>query len=363
MRRVPGGTLRVLLALVVAVPVLLSAPAPALGARTLALSAGHFDFKADAGGTGEGEIEVINEGDQKATVLVYVADQEVDELGNVSFVTPARDVLKSFAVPASWVSVEMPKDAKSTGNVPYIEMKPGEKVKVRFTFEVPADAPPGDHNSVLFFEMLPLEQQSRSGSRIAARLGSRIKTRVNGDIIERIEVRPFQIDPVIIGDEIPYRFMVINDGNIDKRVDGELQLLDRSEVVKSRSAVVTDTAIYAASQHEFSGELKPEGFLLGRYTVRLVTQYIPDDGGPAVRVVKERSVIIAPPWAIAAFAAVVLLLALWLLWRIAMTVAKRRALRRQVDPDEQADSDRIAAVRPPVADSAEYEDEAPGRSA
>jgi hypothetical protein len=112
------------------------AAAPAFAVRTLGLSSPSFDFNVAAGGIGSGDLYVINDGTEPLRVLVYFSNQKVDAKGNQTFQTPTRDsdVLNS---PASWCQVQLPKDTKSIGNVPFLDLKPKEKIPVKFTFDVP----------------------------------------------------------------------------------------------------------------------------------------------------------------------------------------------------------------------------------
>ena len=42
-------------------------------------------FELDPGEQGDGEVVVINDGDEPIKVLVYTADQDIDEAGNITY--------------------------------------------------------------------------------------------------------------------------------------------------------------------------------------------------------------------------------------------------------------------------------------
>ncbi|MBE0475587.1 MAG: hypothetical protein IBX62_00580 [Coriobacteriia bacterium] len=341
-------------------PILLAAallaPAPAAAQRTIALSALSFRFDVEAGGSGEGEVVVMNEGSEPMTVLVYVADQEVGETGELTFTTPDRESMTAFAGPASWVRLELPKRAKAVGNTPYMELEAGEKVPVKFRFEVPPNTPPGDHNSVIFFEMASLDPVAGGSiSRVSGRIGTRLKTRVRGEVVERLSIGSFTTDALVTGDNLPYSFAVRNTGNIDKRVRAALILSGPGGVERAGSSVMTETTVYAGTDLSGGGRLDLEGDVVGKHVARLVVEYRTEDGGSTESIVEERAVWIVPAWAIGAAAGAAGLMALWLLWRLAVFAARRRARA-----EGSRGRDRMRRERgdgPPPSDSAGPPDE------
>ena len=312
--------------------VALLVPVPAQAARTLALSAGSFKFEVSPGQSGDGEVLAINEGDEELNVLVYVADQTVSDDGKVDFVTPNRDNLQqSLSGPSGWVRIEMPERAKAVGNTPYIVLKPGERVPVKFAFDVPAETPSGDHNTVLFFEMFTFENGTEGvTSKVQGRVGSRLKVRVKGTIIERLVASPFWVKSFVTSPDVPFRFTIANDGNIDKRVNAAISLLDRNGEVRLRSDVATDAVLYAGTQRRITGEMTPEGTLIGPFTVRLNVDYEKEteEGGPG-SIVEERAVWIVPMWLAIAAAGLLVFVLLWMVWRIAIRAARRKVRRER----------------------------------
>jgi hypothetical protein len=332
---------------ILAAAILISSAQIALGERTLALSSGRFNFELDPGGQGEGQIIVINDGDEPIKVLVYTADQVVDESGNVEFVVPNRDDPTFLQQPSSWVRMRMPEEAKAFGNTPYLEMEPDDRVPVDFIMQPPANAAPGDHNVVMFFEMFDLPDDAGGAeSQIAGRLGSRLRMRVRGEYVERLDVQPFVVPDFKFGSEVPFAFTLQNEGNIDQRVQSDIVLYDGNEVELARAEAVTATPVYAGTSKDIAGELLAETQPFGQHTVVLEVWQVDDDGEPLVDqpMTEERTVWILPWWvAIVAIVLVVLIVGR-LVWGVAMRLA-RRNVSREEQPQEDTGSDRRSRRR------------------
>lgn len=284
----------------------------ALAEKKIALSSGSFAFEVSPGQTGDGEIVVINDGDEPIKVLVYVADVEIDEAGEQSYPLPSRDGASLLTSPASWIRVYMPADSKSVGNTPYLELDVGERIPVKFDFSPPANATPGDHNVVMFFEMFDFAPDSGgTATQVTGRIGARIQMRVLGEYIEKLEVRPFEVPAFKVGTVVPYRFTLRNEGNVNERVTGTVTLLDRNEREIASAEVASDTPVYARAQLEFEGSVESVTGLFGRHIVELRLVYPPIDGTTPVEVVEQREVWMVPVWALIAAGVLVFVLAVW----------------------------------------------------
>ena len=322
-------------------------PAYAAEERSLSLSASTFNFSAEPGQKGGGEVSVINEGSAPISVRVYVADQVIAADGSATFVVPPADA-NPLTSPATWVTFELPPDAKSTGNIPFIDMAAGARVPVKFEVTVPEGAAPGDRQAVLFFETFSPQEAAEAGTaRINARIGARIETRVNGEIVEKMDVRPFVMPAFVVGSSAGYAFTVRNEGNIDERVDARLVVLDRSENELSSTAVLTDAPVYASSTLEKEGVLQLPGPAIGPSHVRLVLSY-KSDSGIEKSLEKDRTVWAVPLWLLGVLGLAVLLLLLVGVW-----AASGRAAKRRIDRDSAA----AETARQPTADvDSEYDE-------
>lgn len=330
-----SGAWRRALCLVVACAALASVPGIAYAERTIGLTTGRFDFSVAAGQSQGGSLEVINSGDEPLTVLVYAGNQAVDVHGEITYTVPSRDDPDFLYSPASWIRLDIGAETGAIGNIPYIKLEPGESAPVDFEIDVPDGVPPGDHQIIIFFEMSdrPETPEGTGTSATTGRIGCRIRVRVQGEIVERMEVRPFWVRGVVMGESVPWSYALRNGGNVDKVVDARLILLDGSgnEILASR--VATETSIYAGALSENAGVLDTLRQLVGRYTMRLEVTY-PREGQGAADVpeliAEERSVWIVPLWL--AITAIVLAggLLLWLSWRQAVRSAQRRVDRGQI---------------------------------
>jgi hypothetical protein len=302
---------------------------PAFARQSLGLSAASFQFATAAGQSGHGELFVSNMGDEPIKVLVYSADQKVDGRGVATYVVPNRDTQDFLNSPAAWVRLDLPTSAKAVGNTPYLELSPGERVPVRFVVQTPSAALSGDHQILVFFEIFDFQKGSKGVvSQVSGRLGARIRVRIKGEIDERLDVQPFSVPQIVLNGVLPYAFTVRNGGNVDKSVSARVSLLDRNESEQIDSNAMTDTPVYADTAREQSGTVSVAGLTPGAYTARLIATYTKENRAAQSGVItKDRQVWVIPLWMVIAAGTVVLLLALWLLWRVALAVSRRRVHR------------------------------------
>ncbi len=305
----------------------LAVPAPAFGVRTLGISAPSFDFSLSPGGTGKGDLQVLNEGTEPVDVLVYAAEQKIDASGTATYVVPDRNSATSASAGASsWISLKLPPDAKTAGNVPYVSIKPGGSAPVKFDFQVPANASPGDHQVILFFEMFSRPNNGEGAvMAVSGRLGSRVRIRVKGEFVEKVEVAPFSVRSFVIGSKVPYSFTVKNSGNLDERVTAGVEVLDSSEAIVGKASPLSDLPIYASTSKKVAGEIDAPNLGFGQNIVRLTASYKKQGASQPETVVKERTLFAVPLWfVIAVVALVATLLTGTIVW-----VARRRARRKK----------------------------------
>ena len=260
-------------------------------------------------------------------VKVYSANQEIKADGTPDYVAPPVDA-NPLTSPASWLRVILPDDAKAQGNIPYIELEAGARVPVSFEVEVPKGAAPGDRQAVLFFEMFePSDTPEAGTARVNARIGARIKTRVEGSVLERLEVRPFQVPAFVFGDRDAYSFALRNSGNVDALVTARLLVLDSSKNERSVSEVLTETPVYANAVRTHDGNLDLSNATLGRFTVRLEVDYPSVEPGSQglVKTLQEEAVVwVVPVWLAVAAIVVIALLAMLVTWRSGRNSSERK---------------------------------------
>ncbi len=331
-------------AAVLALAILLAAlPGAAHATKTIALSSGTFEFTVDAGSIGEGEVIVINDGDEPLKALVYVTDVEIDAAGEQTFTAPQREGASLMSTPASWFRVYMPADSKSVGNTPYLEMQPGERIPIRFEFTPPVGSAPGDHNIVIFFEMFEFQDAaSGSGAQVSGRLGSRVALRVTGQIAEKVTVRPFIVPSFRIGRDVPFQLTINNEGNINERVQAVVSMLDRDDAQVAESVLATDTAIYAGSGQQFTGEVIAPSTAFGPHTLEVRVAYLEEGAQLPTEVVEQRTIWLIPLWAIVLVGFVLVYAIGYLIWRAVQrrrTERKEAAARRRSHRERELEAD------------------------
>lgn len=313
-------------ALVLAATLLI--PAPAIAERTLALSAGTFDFSVAAGQTASGSVLVMNSGDEPLEVLVYAGNQTVDPDGTVRFVVPTPGEGQTLDNPASWMRLDLGESVKSAGNVPFIELAEGQRAPVDFEFTVPEGVPPGDYQIMLFFEMsMPPATDDQAQTAVSGRLAARIRVRVEGEVIQRLEIKPFYVRTWVLGDTIPFTLMLQNSGNVDTVANAKVTVSSSSGREVISSPILEETTVYARSNNETSGALASSGLLLGKYTVKAEVEY-PREGDatlPPEVLTETRTVWVLPLWFAIAVVVIVGGAAIWLSWRQAVKSAQRKA--------------------------------------
>jgi hypothetical protein len=321
--------IRVVLVLACMWVAILMLPASAFAVRTMGLSAGSFKFDLKAGQEATGSVDVINDGDEVLKVMVYAADQRVGDKGEITYSTPSRTDFQTASLPSSWTSIKMPEDSKAIGNVPYIEIKPKRRVPVSFKILVPDGVGPGDHNLVIFFESFepPVPGQGAKAS-VVGRLGARVRMRVAGEFVRKLEVRPFNVPPYVFDTKIPYNFTVRNSGNLDQRVGARALLLDRGGNEVDRRTAIDGVTVFAGTNLESSGTAVVKSFPLGPFKVRVDVSPV-DDAGKALNagadtITQSMDVWVIPVWTIVVAVLLVLALFVWIIWSIAARATRRR---------------------------------------
>lgn len=328
---------RVLFAVACAWVALLMLPTSAFAVRTMGLSAGTFKFDLSAGQEATGSVDVMNDGDEVLKVMVYAADQRVNDKGQVTYSTPSRTDLQNAQLPSSWTSVKMPDDSKAIGNVPYIEIKPKEKVPVSFKIAVPQGVAPGDHNLVIFFESFETPAPGEGAkSSVVGRLGARVRMRVAGEFVRKLEVRPYNVPSYVFDTQVPFSFTVRNLGNLDQRVGARVLLLDRGSNEVERRTAIDGVTVFAGTNLESSGTVKVSGFPVGPFKVRLDVSPV-DDAGKALNagadtITQTHEVWVIPVWTIVVAVLIILALFVWIIWSIAAKATRRKNDQQAVPP-------------------------------
>ena len=359
------GRSRIRLAAVtlLAAAVVFGAVPSAFAERTIALSTGTIELALAPGGNAAESLVVANNGDEPLMAFVYTNDVTYDAAGAPTYTKPTGAVGEINKSPASWLTLRMPADTQVIANTPYIELAPGEEMIIDFEMDVPQQATPGDYNAIIFFEMFDKEAAAGATSQVSGRIGARISLRVAGDVVDRLEIAPYSVRGLVIGDTVPWGFRIANDGNIDKRMTTSLVVLDGSENEKMRSVVESESIVYAGSARDYSGGLELEGVSFGKYTLRVEVAYEKESGTDGAKVpdemVKDRTFWVFPLWFVILLIIAVGVPALWLSWRSAQRASTHRdsgkdeaGRRRSRAPGDTQSHDRTSH-RPASREAAE----------
>jgi len=312
-------------------------PASAYAERTLALSAGSFAFEVDPGQEKSGEVIVINESDEPIKVLVYTADQVIDEEGEITYKTPDRDDPEFARRPTSWVRLRMPAEARAIGNTPYLDMAPGQRIPVEFVFQPPLNAAPGDQNVILFFEMFDMPEGAAGAvTQVRGRIGSRLQMRVIGEHVERIRIRPFIVPGFVVGSQIPFDLTLRNEGNLDQRLSVAVVLFDRGGVEIARAEPHLASVVFAGNNRRLQDEIASDRQLFGFYNVQAEV-YPVDEAGSILeqpeQLLESRSVWVIPLWAVVALASAALMLLARGVWHVLYVRSRKN---QELDPRAEA---------------------------
>jgi hypothetical protein len=91
-------------------------------------------------------INVVNQGSESIEVMAYTGDFSIDREGNFVFSEPGHE---SYSA-SKWLSLEETE----------LEIAPGESRGIEVSISVPTEVEPGGHYAALFFEAVPLSNQT-----------------------------------------------------------------------------------------------------------------------------------------------------------------------------------------------------------
>lgn len=137
----------------------------------------NYAYDLQPGGTVGDALYVANRSPQPITLSVYAADGFLTEDGSLDIL--AGGVASTDL--GSWVRVETPE----------LTLDSGASAEVPFTVTVPADAPPGDYAAGVVASM---RVTADNGTITERRLGSRVHLRVQGDLAPALTVGDIAVD-------------------------------------------------------------------------------------------------------------------------------------------------------------------------
>lgn len=191
-------------------------PAGAQGAFDLMVFPAKLELAATPGTTQEFAINVRNLGPQTETMSVYFNDYFIKANNDFVFKKPGH---YSYSC-SNWLATDTP-----TMVVPS-----GQTVAKVFRLTVPADAEPGGHYGVIFFEQAPPTGQAPVTAR--PRIGSLMLVTVPGQIVREGEIKSVSVTstwfwptrklPALPRRKVSARVVFYNSGNVHLTVKGSL---------------------------------------------------------------------------------------------------------------------------------------------
>ncbi len=173
----------------------------------------NFGYVLDPGAVVEDAVVVTNLDDEPLSLEVYAADGFTTQTGQLDVLPggePSTDL-------GSWISV---------GTV-RLDLAPGEQAEVPFTLTVPADADAGDHSGAVVTSLGTAA--GADGLSVDRRLGVRIHTLVDGDLLAGMQISDLEVDydgslVPLAGGVAVVRFTLTNTGNTRVAADQVVQL-------------------------------------------------------------------------------------------------------------------------------------------
>jgi hypothetical protein len=239
----------------------------------LTLTPAKVELEALPGESIEFTMELRNNGTDPLALLVYPMDYSVTPDNTFIFEEPGFYPYSS----AAWIEI-----AEGT-----IEIPPASAANVPFKLEVPADAEPGGHYAVLFFQDAS-EPQPGQGAELVPRVGAQILLTVPGDIVREGEIGDFHIDSDFLSlwappaggkagwpaRNIKYHLEVENTGNVHITVNAAISY-SSSIGFGSGSLELGAMTILPGTVRYFDGFL-PAPPCFGRYNAEALVMYGPD---------------------------------------------------------------------------------------
>ena len=172
-----------------------------------------------AAGTGQDfAIHLRNTGGESQTMKIYFNDYSIRPNNDFIFEPPGH---YSYSC-AKWLQSE-----KTSIVVPV-----GQTVSTGFRVDVPANAEPGGHYGVVFFEQVPQPSEAKANVKALPRIGALIMVTVPGQIVRQGEIKNVSITstwfwpahrlPILPRRKVRARIVFYNSGNVHLTVKGSL---------------------------------------------------------------------------------------------------------------------------------------------
>lgn len=204
----------------------------------LGLTPAKVELSLARGESVNGEITVINEGNEPLEVSFYVRDYRFTDDGKVVFTESQEERWSA----SKWLEIGRVSDY----------LLPGASVKLPYEIRVPLDAEPGSHWAVIFAEGR-FRGSNTPTSNLSVRVGAVVLITVPGDIIAKGEILDFRIPPLGYR-KIPFTFKFKNSGNIHINLRPQLEVFHKGRVISRLQ--MDEVVSYPQTEREVRGYLQ-----------------------------------------------------------------------------------------------------------
>lgn len=244
-----------------------AAPAAAQGAFDLMVYPAKLELAAAPGTTQEFAVNVRNLGHGAETMNVYFNDYSIKANNDFVFRKPGH---YSYSC-SNWLATD----------TPAMTVPSGQTVVKVFRLSVPADAEPGGHYGVIFFEQAPAAGKAPVAAR--PRIGSLVMVTIPGEIVREGRIKDVKVTstwfwptrglPLLPKRRVAARVVFQNSGNVHLTVKGSLSYRatfgwGSGKVEFSEITVLPGTTRYLEA-------LIPHPPLVGSFKVKAEVRYGP----------------------------------------------------------------------------------------
>lgn len=244
-------------------PIRISLPILALAIIVLTTSVAHavtvgpikLEYLTDPGKTIKGKLFLQNE--EGVVRSFYPSFEKFTEVnGEKSFTKEKSDL-------STWFQIEQK-----------ITLKPGEGKQIPFKINVPNNAPPGGHFTVIWWSTSPPSESGEQVS-IVTRAGILVYLTVSGNVRESGSLSNFSgLNRFSSGAPFTFNYTVTNTGNTYLKPVGELVI--KNIFGKKRAGMPANqygTNILPQSSRDFNEQIQSDNFFFGIYRAELNIAY------------------------------------------------------------------------------------------
>ncbi|MBI2120473.1 MAG: hypothetical protein HYT94_02505 [Parcubacteria group bacterium] len=280
-----------------------------------------FQMTASPGQNWSSAIKVVNNNPYDITVYASVMNFQAQDEGGAGKFIPSNstsDVPGGYTL-ASWFEVS---------KAP-IFIRAEQSVSVPFTLHVPESAEPGGHYGAILIGTEPPPKTGGSSVRVASQIASLFLVRVNGDVIEKGDIRSFSSEQSLYQEpHATFNLRFENKGNVHLLPQGDITIYNMWGKERGRISINQESDfgnVLPQSIRKFTFEWagEPSFFDLGRYKAVATLAFGEKEKKTVYRAAAFWVIPVVPVLKITAF---LIIFAWFVVWSIRRYVKKALAL-------------------------------------